>query len=407
MQSYKYRARDKRGQLLTGSVDAMDPKEAKRLVAVQGLIPLDVKEAGGFSLPSFRSKAKFGQSKVKIDDLLVFNRQMQIVYSVGIPIVGGLEMIHEQTTSPRMKRAIGQITEDIKQGTSLFEAMSKHSDIFDSIYLNLVKVGEATGDLENLLGRASDMTEERASQRAKVKSATFYPKMVLGFMSLVLLVVVYFVLPKLKGFFTGFGAKLPPITVFVMGVSDFFVSYWYLVAAVAAGAYFGFKAFAATPKGRRLIDSWILKTPIFGPLMLQIEMNTFCVILEILIKSGVTITDSFRLVSESMTNTLVMRDIDACRKSIEKGGSLGAGFRSSKVFPPFVTNLISIGEEGGSLPVVLNRIAAYYKMQVDHKLNNLSKLIEPVLLFMIFGLVLVIALAVFMPMWSMGSQLRK
>jgi MSHA biogenesis protein MshG len=407
MRSYVYRARDKRGRPVRGEVAAVDLRAAKKKVAADGLIVLSVKDAGYLTVVN---KAKnflrdFGKD-VKTEDIIMFNRQMQIVYSVGIPIMQGMQMVLEQTVNVILKRAIAEILKDISEGLALNEAMAKHEEIFDPVYVNLIRVGEATGELQTMLEKASELIEERSEQKQKVNSAMFYPKLVVSFLCIVLLIVVYGVLPRLKTFFEGFGGELPLITRIVMGTSDFFVSYWYLVGSVGAGIYFGSKALLRKPKYRYKLDALILKLPIIGILLLQIEVNTFCSILEILLKSGVSIVEAFTHVERSSGNKVFATDIANCRKTIEKGGGLGPGLHSAKVFPSLVSGLISMGEEGGSLPAVLKQISSYYKIQINHRLNNLSKLIEPIMLFFIFGMVLILALAVFLPMWKMSSAAK-
>ncbi len=408
MQNFEYRARGTDGKLVTGQVQAEDPKSARKKISSSGLIAIQLKASKAFDIQKFVSEKwrDFTQG-VKIEDLMMFSRQMQIIYAVGIPILHGMKLLHEQTANPLLKKAIAEMTDAIADGSTFFAALEKQSHIFDPVYINLVKIGEASGQLQVMLEKASSLIEKRSEQREKVKSATFYPKMVFGFFAIVLFVVVYLVLPRLKSFFTGLGADLPLITQIVMNTSDAFVEYWYLVIAIGAGIYFGYQAMLKNPVSRYWYDSKLIKLPVLGPLLLQIEINTFCVLLEVMLESGVPILEAFRFVAKSLTNMVVEEDVMACQVIIEKGGSLATGLENAKAFPKLVAGLLAIGEEGGSLPSVLKHISNFYKTQVDYKLNNLSKLIEPILLFVIFGIVLILALAVFMPMWKMSSALKK
>lgn len=408
MEKYQYRARNRRGQLITGEVEAADVKAARRAVTSQQLIPIEVKtRTASNPLPSIKEWLSKRFDTVPLEELIVFNRQLQIVYSVGIPILDGLTMIRDQTEQKVLRQALDKIVADLAEGASLTVAMAKHPHVFDAIYINLIQVGEAAGELERILERVSLLAEQQNEQRAKIKSATFYPKIVMVVLVGVLGVVIYFVLPRMKTFYAGFGAELPPISRFVMGLSDVFTTYWYLVAMVSLGIWVGFKKFLTNPHTRKIWDKYILKAPIFGPLLLQIEMSSFCTILEILLESGLPIIDCLRLVSGSLTNKVVAQEVDTCRNAVESGNKLAEGFPKEGVTPRVVKNLISIGEEGGQLPKVLNRISAYYKVQIDYKLNNLSKLIEPLLLILVFGMVLVLALAVFLPMWKMSGLLKR
>lgn len=408
MRSFQYRARDRRGRLVTGQISAENEKSAKKKISLDGLTVVNVKESWALDLlESVRVKFKRFTQKITSEDIMVFNRQMQIVYSVGIPIIRGMLMVAEQTTNPSLKKIIHEIIKDISEGSSLNEAMGKHDWVFDPVYINLIRVGEATGELQSMLDRASKMIETRSEQKAKVSSATFYPKLVLSFLGIVLLAIVYVVLPKLKSFFDGFGAELPLITRIVMGTSDAFVSHWYLVLMIGVGSVAGFKFVLAQPHLKYRYDQILLKLPILGNLLLQIELNSFCLIMEILLKSGISIVEAFEHAEKSASNGVVARDVAKCREKISKGQSLAVGLGETQTFPKLVTGLIAMGEEGGKIPQVLSQIADYYKLQIDQKLNNLSKLIEPILLFFIFGVVLVLALAVFMPMWKMSSAIKK
>ncbi len=408
MQTFEYRARDTNGKLVVGEILAENSKMARKKVVSSGFIAVQIKEASRFDIAKILTKKirKLTQ-RVSIEDLMMFSRQMQIIYSVGIPILDGMKLLEGQTANPVLKSAVSKMTADIADGSTFASALERHNDIFDPVYINLVRIGEASGQLQVMLERASDLVERRSEQREKVKSATFYPKMVFFFFAIVLFVVVYLVLPKLKTFFTGLGSDLPIITRVVMDTSDAFVAYWYIVVAVVAGLYFGFKAIKTNPKSRYWYDQTLLRTPVIGVLLLQIEISTFCVLLEVMLESGVPILEAFKYVANSLTNKIVVEDVMNCHSAIEKGGSLASGLENAKAFPKLVGGLLAIGEEGGSLPKVLKQVSGFYKSQVDYKLNNLSKLIEPILLFVIFGVVLILALAVFMPMWKMSAALKK
>jgi type II secretory pathway component PulF len=408
MEKYHYRARNRRGELIIGEVDASDLKAARKLVSLQQLIPIEIgTRRGSNPLPAIKKWFSKKFDKVPLQELLIFNRQLQIIYSVGIPILDGLALVRDQTEHPVLRKTLDKIITDLQEGASLYQALAKHPDVFDSIYTNLIKVGEAAGELERILERISVLSEQQNEQRAKIKSAMFYPKIVIFVLVAVFTVVVYFVLPRMKSFYAGFGGQLPPVTRFVMGVSDFFTTYWYLVFAIVYVSFTTVKKFLSTDRGRMLWDKYVLKMPIFGQLLLQIEISSFCTILEILMESGLPIVESLKLVSGSLTNKIVALEVDSCRTTVEAGGKLAEGFKDAGVTPKIVRNLLTIGEEGGQLPKVLNRVTAYYKVQIDYKLNNLSKLIEPILLVLVFGMVLVLALAVFMPMWKMSGLLKR
>jgi MSHA biogenesis protein MshG len=404
MGNFHYRARDSRGVLVRGEVEAPDSKTARKKVAAQGLIVLSATESPLLEIMS-RAKGMFAE-KVSPEAMIMFSRQMQIIYTVGIPIIHGMQLVLEQTLNPSLREAIAEIIKDISEGQSLHSSMTKHNDIFDDVYVNLIRVGETTGQLGTMLERSANLIEERSELQAKVKSATFYPKLVVGFFTVVLLFVVYFALPRMRTFFDSLGTKLPLPTRIVMGVSDAMVNYWYIVFLLAFGGVWAVRKALADPKIRLEFDRRALKFPVFGVLFQQIEVNSFCVILELLLRSGVSIVEAFHYVEKSASNVAFANDIAECRRQIEKGSSLAQGLSSATTFPNMIKGLIGMGEEGGKLPDVLKQISGFYRLQIEHRLDNLTKLIEPILLVFIFGLVLTLALAVFMPMWQMSSALK-
>lgn len=405
---YNYKARDHQGVGIKGSVEALDELSAKKKISDLNLIPIEVWSSPLSGLSEYVEKIKKNFiGKVPLEDMLVFNRQLQTIYAVGIPLVRGLNFIHDQSENKNLKNAIRQIINEISEGSQLYSAMGKFPEIFDSTYINLVKAGEASGQLEALLDRISVLSETKAENRAKVKSALFYPKIVVGFLSLVFFVVVYYVIPKVSAFYGSLGAELPLVTRFVVGLSDFFIRYAIVIFIILFLIYSGIKKILSTENGKYKWDQFKLKLPIFGSLIMQIEMNSFAIVLGLLLKSGITLLEAFSIVKDSLNNFVIITEIERCRKMVESGTTLQISLTQSAVFPSMVTNLIAIGEEAGSLEEVLSRIANYYKLQVDYKLNNLSKAIEPILLFIIFGVVLILALALFLPMWQMSAAIRK
>jgi MSHA biogenesis protein MshG len=407
MPKFYYRARDKKGGVIEGAIEAADPWLARKALMKLNLIVLEVNRFNWSSVKDVLKviAARFVK-KMTVEEKLIFVSQLETGYSVGIPIIRILEMIRDEITHPQLKEAVTEMARDIAEGSTLHQAFSKHPQFFDPIFVSMVRTGELAGQLEQTLGRVIKLTEQQALNQAKVKSAMFYPKIVVGFMVVVVGVVVYVVVPKLKVFLQSLGTDLPPITQFVVGTSDFFVHNWYLVAAAGIGLKQLWNYIVSTPQGKLITDRIKLKLPIFGILITQLELNNFCVMLELLMGSGIPLTEGLEILAQSQTNQVFKDAIVHCRSEIEKGGSLTRGISDSPVFPSSFKGLISIGEESGSLPNILKRMGKHYQTQVDYRLENLSKLIEPVLLAVIFGMVTVLALAIFLPIWKMSSAQR-
>ena len=427
MPTFNYSARDKNGSLVRGTVVAEDLKDSKKEIFKLGYIPIEVTLEGilrsseavntgdrvevlsaKFQTPSnVKQSIKGFFDRVTLDEMLMFNQQFHTIYLVGIPILRGLKLIEVQTDNQYFKKILSSISADVSDGQSLDVAFAKHPQVFDPTYVNLVKSGIASGKLDTILENISKLTEQQVENRERINSAMFYPKIILLFITGVFLMVVYFLIPKIKIFFDKFGGELPPITRFVVGVSDFMVGYWYLIGLIVGGAFYVFRKWISTTTGRHAWDRFLLKLPLFGELIQQIECNTFASILELLHEGGVPIVEALRLTRDSLRNIVFKHEVDRIILSVERGEGMAAAIVSGKVFPPMVGGLISVAEEAGAITTVLNRISAYYKMRINYRLSNLSKALEPILLVVIGAVVLVLALAVFMPIWKMNSLVKR
>ncbi len=408
MGNFRYRARDRAGKLVTGTIEAETTIEAKRILAGRSLAVLDVGTSPFDRLHEQWEKLKvhLPGGSISLEEMIVFNRQLQTSYSVGLSVLQALSLISEQTQSETLRKVLEEVIADLTEGHSLHDALSRHPGVFDFVYLSAIKAGESSGRLDEILEMLSTSAEQRMENTAKVKNAIFYPKIVFLGILVVLVVVITFVIPKFEAFYGKFGGQLPPITIFVLTVSKFFQSYWWAMLIVGGASYYLSNRFVNTEKGRALFHSAMLKTPVFGPIMLQYDLLTFSSVLRLMLSSGIPIVESLGIVRDSLSNQVLKNEIEGFRKEVEGGGDLSGGFRKSKVFPKMVGNLISVGEEGGKVEEVLGKITSYYKVQLDYRLNNLTKAIEPFFLMLIFGLVLVLVLAIFLPIWKMSQVMK-
>ena len=407
MPKFYYQAKDRKGVVVDGAIRAENKWLARKSLNKLNLIVLEVNRFNlKIMIEELKAWVERTTQRVSMEELMVLLSQMETAISVGIPVVQMLHLLQKDLKNKYLKKTLEEISEDITQGGTLHAAFAKHRTIFDPTVTGLLKTGEVSGKLEETLGRITQMIDQQAKNRAKVKSAVFYPKIVVFVMVVVLFVLVYFIIPKLKDFLAGLGTDLPPITQFVVGTSNFFVSYWYLMLALGFGIRYFFNRWTSTPQGKMAFDRFKLKLPLFGTIFIHLELNNFCVILELMISSGLSLMEALETLKESQRNEVFKEALAKCQAEIAKGGSLIQGMEGSEVFPSTFTNLLGIGEEAGRLVPVLQRLGRYYQIQIDYQLDNLSKLIEPVLLFIIFGMVLVIALAVMLPIWKMSSSMR-
>jgi type IV pilus assembly protein PilC len=381
-----------------GSIRAENAWMANKTLAKSKLVVLDLHR---FSLKSIWNEIKifFGNfiEPVKLEEKLVLMSQLENGISIGIPIIQMFQLLQRDLDNPFLKNALADIQANITEGSTIHEAFSKHPKVFSPTVVGLVQTGEVSGKLEASLGRISQMIEQQSKNQSKVKSAMFYPKVVIFVLSVVFLLAVFFLIPKLKEFLAGYGAELPPITLFVIGISNLFVSYWYVLFAILIAGYLGFQKYVSIPSQKLKYDRFKLKLPIFGKIFLLIELNNLCVILNLLIQSGIPLMESLQILKGTQQNDVFKLAILKAIEKISKGGTLSSGMDDASVFPATFRNMMVVGEESGRLEPVLDRMGRYYQTQIDYKLENLSKLIEPVLLFVIFGMVLVLALALLLP----------
>jgi MSHA biogenesis protein MshG len=407
MGKFYYRARNRKGEVVEGAVRAENEWLARKDLSRQNLIPLEI---GRFNLKLIFNDANSSVERltqtVSLEEKITLMSEIEMGISVGIPIMQMFAMLQAEVQNTRLKSVLAQIVVDITDGGTLHGAFAKHPDVFDPTLIGLIKTGEVTGKLDETLGRITQLLEQEAENRAKVKSAMYYPKIVAFAMVIVVFVMVYFVIPKIKQFLKNFNADLPPITQFVVSTSDFFIHYWYVILGVSYAAYLGFKKILQTTSGRLWFDQTILKLPAIGKVLLFLELNNFCVILELLLASGIPLLESLETLKGSQKNQLFKNALGDFQMEISKGGSLTRGMEKHPIFPHTLRNLINIGEETGRLSPILKRLGRYYHVQLNYLLENLSKAIEPILLFMVFICVLVLALAVFLPIWKMNAVIK-
>jgi MSHA biogenesis protein MshG len=407
MARYYYEARNRKGEIVRASIVAESEWIARKSLARMNLIPLKL----GRFLPKvmwaeLSSNVENLSTQVTLEEKITLMNQIEMGISVGIPILQMLHFLQADVRNRRLRDALEQITADITEGGTLHGAFARHPDIFDSPTVGLIKTGEISGKLDETLSRITKLLEQQAETRAKVKSATFYPKIVLGTLIVVIGVLVYVVIPKIKEFLKTLGSDLPPITKAVVAFSDFFVHRWWMVLAIMLTGYVCFQKLMTIPRYRASFHRFVLRIPVLGQVFLCIELNNFCVLLELLMSSGIPLIESLETLKGSHRNLTFRNALTTLQEEIHKGGTLTAGMEQEPVFPRTLRNLVSIGEETGRLPAILSRIGRYYQVQLNHLLENLSKAIEPILLFLVFGAILLIALAVFLPIWKMNSAVK-
>ena len=404
MPVYKYKARDKFGKAINGVMDASSYEMAAGQVDDLGYIPISIQEKkkAAISLDFLH-----GVRGVSLEDLILFSRQLSTLFSAGIPLLSGLNTLAEQTENKKMKETINTIRNDIKGGNSLSDALSKHPGVFSTLYVGMIQAGETAGTLDEILDRLAAITEHEKDTRARIKEATRYPKIVITAISVAFIVLVTFVVPGFAAMFTKFGGTLPLPTRIMIGISHVFRDYWFVMIIVVSLIVLGFRWYTNTKSGRLRWDGLMLRLPVFGPLFQKIVMSRFANILGMLIRSGVPILDSLKIVSGTAGNVVISREIDKLGENVRQGSALSRQLRQSGIFTPMVTQMISVGEQSGKMDEMMDRVSQYYDLETEYTIKNLSTLIEPALIITIGGMVLFLALGIFLPMWDMTRVVLK
>jgi len=406
MTLFQYKARDKMGQIVSGTMNASDVNAVGQELARMGHFPVNIHTE---STAPKEKKKDFLQrfQKVTTKDLVLFTRQMATLFHAGIPLLGILAALKEQIKNPKFKDVIFQVQMDIEGGLSLSEGMQKHPDVFSELFISMIEAGEAGGVMDEILKRLADLMEKQANNEAKVKSALQYPKMVVTAMVFAISILMWKVVPTFITMFEKAKLELPLATRMLIAFNNAFTHYWYYVLAGVVLLYIAFKKYTATETGRRQWDYFLIKMPIMGPIMLKSSMAKFSRILGTLQMGGVPILDILTVTSKVVDNVVIAKIILDLRTSVQDGMGLAAPLKMSGFVPPLVTQMIAAGETSGALDDMMIKVADYYDEEVDRAVKSLSAMIEPILLVFMGATVLFLALAIFLPMWDLTQMARK
>ena len=395
--TYRYKARDKFGRSVTGQMaggsDAEVATQLKEKKLTPFLIePIEEKAAGNF-LARFR---RFKQS-----DVNAFTRELYTLTKAGLTILASLEVIGEQDRNPVLKKIVEGLIQSIRGGASISDSLQRYPKIFSVLYVNMIRAGEVSGRLEQILERLIFLGEAEEKLQLRVKSALRYPTIVLIALILAFLFLTNFIIPRFAVLFTQSGVELPLPTRILLGIHDAFTRYGWLTATILIAVVIFLVRFLKTPTGKLWKDRWMLKLPVFGPLILKADMSRFARIMALLIQSGIPALRGLEIAAGSADNVVVAGAINKIRVSVTEGTSMTQPMKESGIFPPSVVRMVRVGEETGKIDELLLRVSDYYDMQVDYTVTNLMVLIEPMLIVVLGGMVFVLALGMFLPMWNM------
>lgn len=400
MPLFAYRARDQKGILVTGHMEGGALGSVRDLLAEQGLIPLVVRQiqAKKAWIPTPKLF-----SQVKPDEIVLMTRQFHTLFKAGINMESLLGTLAKQTRNKHLSETLQRIQTDISQGSTLAKAFAKHPKIFNDLYINMLAAGEEAGILEEVLRNLSNLIEKEVEIKMGVKSATLYPKIVIGVLVVAMTVMLIWVIPEFAKFYGHYKAQLPLPTRILTAASDAIRYYGWILLLVAVAAYLGFRKYTSTPIGKLRYDRLRWKIPIFGTLGQKIANARFARVLSSLYRSGLSITKGLSLVEPILDNEVIAKDIRLIRTQIEKGQGIAESMKQTVSFQPMLIEATAIGEKTGSLDNMLESLAEHYEAEIHHMIKNLTTLLEPILLFFIFGMVTVFVLAIFLPIWNISQ----
>ncbi|MDO4611894.1 MAG: type II secretion system F family protein [Candidatus Saccharibacteria bacterium] len=400
MRRFNYKAKEKStGKLIKGNIQADNEQTAGRLLVEQGYIPQAITEEGAGN-----PFAKF-KNRVTTKERIMFTRQLATLIGAGLPLGASLRTVAAQSQSDSMKAVGEEILAAVESGKSLHEAFSAHPDIFNGVYLALIQAGEKSGTLDLALARLADQEEKDASMMSKIKGALVYPGIILGVIIAVLAFMMVAVVPQVKSLYEDMGEVLPGLTQFLVDMTDFFGNFWWLVIliliAMIAGAIYFVKK---TPTGRRIADNFKLHVPIFGGLFQKLYVSRFARTAEMMLATGVPMLDSITISIDAVNNKIVEEEYSKSLDLIRGGKSLSSSLTDLKYMLPLVPQMASIGEESGKIDEMLGRAASVYENDLDEQINNISTMIEPILMVCMAGLIGVVVGGTLLPIYSLVNS---
>jgi type IV pilus assembly protein PilC len=400
--TYEYAAKDKNGNTITGTIDAVSELEVADLLHKKDLIVVSVSQT-----KKKADKAKTRGKKIKLDDLVIFSRQLSTMIDAGIPLVHALGVLVEQTENHNLKDVVVTARHDIEAGMSFCDALAKHPSVFSELYINMVKAGEESGTLNDVLDRLATYLEKSAALARKIRSSLAYPVVVVSMAFLITAVLLIKVVPTFKGIFDTLGGKLPLPTRVLIMVSDLFRNYFIFVVGLFIFAGFIFKRYIKTEKGRYNFDMHKMKFPVLGILFRKLAVAKFSRTFSTLVKSGVSILNSLDIVSKTSGNKVVEEAVLNCSRSVRDGEPIYKPLSKSGVFPPMVCRMISIGEQTGQLEKMLSKIADFYDEQVDAATSALTSMIEPLVISFLGIVIGGIVISLFLPIFKISELISK
>jgi general secretion pathway protein F len=408
MPVYNYSALDRRGKRARGIINADSARAARTKLRQSGLSPtelLETQEAEAQQQSrSLRELSLF--RRVRPQDVTIMIRQLATLLAASLTVVDSLTALIEQTENPSLKKTLTQVRESVNEGSSLAAALDQHRRVFSSLFINMVRAGEASGALPIVLLRLADFSEHQLDTRKRITSKMYYPLFMVAIGSLVLFALLTYVVPTVTTVFANMRQTLPWPTVVLIAVSGFLRSFWWLLGIGIVCMVLLVQRYSRTARGTQRFDSWKIRAPVFGKLTLKLAMSRFTRTLGILLRSGIPVLDALDISSAVVNNTVLAHAITEAKEAIREGADIAGPLKASGYFPPLVSHMISIGEKSGQLEEMLLRVADSYDNEVHTTVEGLTSLVEPVIIVVMAVVVFAIMLAVLLPIFEINSVVR-
>lgn len=402
MPIFEYKGRSEDGLMVSGVQEAADLDAVGSALLLSKITPIEIKQKAAVAVAF-----NLFEEKVTSLDVMLFSRQMYTLLKAGIPIMRALTGIQSSVGNQKLARVVGQLRASLDAGRELSMAMTEHPKVFDSFYISMIRVGETTGNLDNIFARLAEHIEFERFMRGQIKSALRYPLFVMTAMAIAIIVINIMVIPQFEKVFASMHTDLPFITKILIGFSSFMRNYWFVLIAIAVGASWSFKSYISTATGRSNWDRVKMRIPIAGKIIFKGTMARFARSFALSTRSGLPILSALRLVSQTVENDYISAKILSMSTGIERGETILRTATQTGVFNPLVLQMIAVGEESGSLDELMQEIADMYQADVEYDVKTLGAQIEPIMIMFLGALVLVLALGVFLPIWDMSSVMLK
>ncbi len=403
MARYTYSGRDQQGLLVSNTVDANSADGVANQLMDRGITPIAIKEVVeplSFEMPELFKK------KVSLEELTMFSRQMYSLIKAGVVLNRAIRGLAESVTNERLREVLQDVESNLNSGVNLATSFARHQDVFDAMFINIVKVGENSGNLEMAFHQLFTYLELEKDTRRRISTATRYPTFVMVAIGIAIVVLNIFVIPIFADLFTKLGADLPWPTQVLIATSSFFVNHWFFLLVVSLTTVFGLRYYLQTDVGMMRWDRLKLKVPLIGSILERAVLSRFSRSFSMMLKSGVPVIQALELSAQASGNTFVGKNITNMREGIQRGESLLRSAIQSNMFTPLVLQMVQVGDETGRVDEILDPVAEFYEQEVDYDLKNLASYIEPILISCIAGLVMILALGIFLPMWDMMSVMQ-